>query len=482
MNNLVRQKLREIIEQYGEEIAADPRRCKGLLLDYCGQYRREIFVLTTAQEENIPRSLQNIPDSVPLSVLMAQLTRRLVENRALDETAARWAAVTWAYALGMKIDEPSHVVTPGPAVEPPLPTALPSLDTPPPLPPSPKAAPATTYTSKYVVEIYARPRDQANAKWQRLGATPGKVTVPPDMTLGLRPSGVAGNALADWVKEIPIPLEVTSLELSDPVSDTGIFSLSKLANLTLLALNRADALSDTGMSYLAKLPRLVTLTVAWCERITDNGLDYLHALLNLNYLTLAWANVTDAGLAHLRNLTPLVMLGLRECKHITGATFTNLNALTKLVTLELAGCSRLSNQGLRYLSNLTSLRKLDLSRCSGIDRQGIVHLSRLPQLSYLDLSRNPQVRDTELISLCNLPALSSLSLAHTRIGNKGLTHVGDMFNLIYLDLSWCEALTDAGLLPLRRLEKLAYLDLRGCKKVTARGVAKLSRPGLYISQ
>jgi hypothetical protein len=103
-------------------------------------------------------------------------------------------------------------------------------------------------------------------------------------------------------------------------------------------------------------------------------------------------------------------------------------------------------------------------------------------VSYLDLSRNPQVRDAELIPLCNLPTLFSLSLSRTQIGNKGLTHIGDMFNLIYLDLSWCETLTDAGLSPLRRLEKLAYLDLRGCKKVTARGVAKLNRPGLYISQ
>jgi hypothetical protein len=56
-----------------------------------------------------------------------------------------------------------------------------------------------------------------------------------------------------------------------------------------------------------------------------------------------------------------------------------------------------------------------------------------------------------------------------------------MFGLIYLDLSWCETLTDAGLSALRRLDKLAYLDLRGCKKVTTRGIAKIERPGLYIS-
>jgi len=55
-----------------------------------------------------------------------------------------------------------------------------------------------------------------------------------------------------------------------------------------------------------------------------------------------------------------------------------------------------------------------------------------------------------------------------------------MLNLIYLDLSRCEAITDAGLRHLRRLDKLAYLNLSGCPRLSQRGLKRLKQPGLYI--
>ena len=45
MHNEPREKLRELIVEYGRSLCADPRRCEALLKDYCGQYKREIFVL-----------------------------------------------------------------------------------------------------------------------------------------------------------------------------------------------------------------------------------------------------------------------------------------------------------------------------------------------------------------------------------------------------------------------------------------------------
>ncbi len=46
MNEFPRQKLCELIAQYGHSLCDDPRRCEALLRDYCGQNRKEIFVLT----------------------------------------------------------------------------------------------------------------------------------------------------------------------------------------------------------------------------------------------------------------------------------------------------------------------------------------------------------------------------------------------------------------------------------------------------
>jgi hypothetical protein len=48
MNDLPRQKLREIIVQHGRALCDDPKRCEAFLRDYCGQYGREIFILISA--------------------------------------------------------------------------------------------------------------------------------------------------------------------------------------------------------------------------------------------------------------------------------------------------------------------------------------------------------------------------------------------------------------------------------------------------
>jgi len=101
MNDLPRQKLCEIVAQYGHSLGDDPRRTEALLRDFCGEYKREIFVLVSALGERVAADLLASRDSVPHEVLLAQLTRRLRDNLALAEDAARWAVESWALALGV---------------------------------------------------------------------------------------------------------------------------------------------------------------------------------------------------------------------------------------------------------------------------------------------------------------------------------------------------------------------------------------------
>ena len=53
MHDEPRQKLRELIMEYGRSLCDDPRRCEALLKDYCGQYKREIFVLVNALRNRV---------------------------------------------------------------------------------------------------------------------------------------------------------------------------------------------------------------------------------------------------------------------------------------------------------------------------------------------------------------------------------------------------------------------------------------------
>lgn len=122
MNEQPRQKLREIVARHGQAVIDNARRCEGLLRDHSAQHRREVSVLVSALEEQVPQDLRGAPAGTPRAALLARLARRLSDNRALSEPAARWSVNSWALALGLISDDELKAVegpgTPAGAAEP----------------------------------------------------------------------------------------------------------------------------------------------------------------------------------------------------------------------------------------------------------------------------------------------------------------------------------------------------------------------------
>ena len=106
MNDAPRQKLREIIRQHGRSIIENPRRLENLLRDYCGEFRREISVLTVALEEHAVADMLSAAPAfaLPRKVTLARLAQRLCDNLALSESAASWSIESWAWAFGLITD------------------------------------------------------------------------------------------------------------------------------------------------------------------------------------------------------------------------------------------------------------------------------------------------------------------------------------------------------------------------------------------
>lgn len=100
MDDTPRQKLCELIATYGRSLCDDPRRCDGLLRDFCGQYRREIFVLVSALRERVVADLLTASDGIPKEILLTRLTQRLQDHLSMVEGVARWGVESWALALG----------------------------------------------------------------------------------------------------------------------------------------------------------------------------------------------------------------------------------------------------------------------------------------------------------------------------------------------------------------------------------------------
>jgi hypothetical protein len=107
MNNVPQQKLREIVVQYGRSVCENPSYCKGLLLDLCGEYKREVNVLAMVLEEHVVDELLHISAGVPTELVVARLTQRLCDNRSMEQEVARWGVESWALALGISVSPAS---------------------------------------------------------------------------------------------------------------------------------------------------------------------------------------------------------------------------------------------------------------------------------------------------------------------------------------------------------------------------------------
>jgi len=111
MSDVPGQKLREIIEEYGQAVCDDARRCEALLKDLCPEYKREIQVLVAAQKEGIVTELVASRGKIPATMIIGGLSKRLYENVGIAEEFAAWSVETWSAALEATLPrEPTKLI------------------------------------------------------------------------------------------------------------------------------------------------------------------------------------------------------------------------------------------------------------------------------------------------------------------------------------------------------------------------------------
>jgi len=101
MNNFPRQKLQELITQYGRVICDDHIKMNAILRDLCPEHKREINVLVGALREKVATDLMKASDTTPKEILLPRLTQRLYDNLGVAKEFAQWAVESWALALGV---------------------------------------------------------------------------------------------------------------------------------------------------------------------------------------------------------------------------------------------------------------------------------------------------------------------------------------------------------------------------------------------
>ena len=137
----IKDKLCEILDDYGHDLADDHKRLKGLLKDLCHRNIKEVNILVLAVEHGVVSQLRRRATSCPPQILFAQCQTLIETTIGLDPKVAKWAVETWAAAIGvfaprpilkptynlMKREAPKPPPPPPPA---PAPTRQPQVSTP----------------------------------------------------------------------------------------------------------------------------------------------------------------------------------------------------------------------------------------------------------------------------------------------------------------------------------------------------------------
>src|SRR6476620_9417626 len=120
------------------------------------------------------------------------------------------------------------------------------------------------------------------------------------------------------------------------------------------------------------------LTVAWLKlsHVTDADLPIFADLPDLQHLDLTATKVTGAGLAALTHLQRLQGISLDSSKNVTDDALEILGRFPNLRYLELGCCAQLTDAGVAHLRVLTNLESLTLDHTQVSDA-GLVYLASL---------------------------------------------------------------------------------------------------------
>lgn len=116
-------------------------------------------------------------------------------------------------------------------------------------------------------------------------------------------------------------------------------------------------------------------------------------------------DVLQALVAELAECPAVTCLNLAENRKVTDASLQRIARLGWLVELNLSSCD-LTDHGLAWLKELKNLRVLNLSYCNRLSGRGLKHLRELTNLVYLDLQGCPRINHAAIVKMTSRKGLT----------------------------------------------------------------------------
>ena len=274
-----------------------------------------------------------------------------------------------------------------------------------------------------------------------------------------------------WVLVFPNLLEIPTLQsvtMTGPLAThTRVAALAALPNLRSLRLDQSP-ISDETVETIWGFAKVEDVNFEGCN-ISDVAFRNVSKCTTIKRLRVAKTQITDAGLAHLRELQQLELLDLSECVRVTNLGLAHLRGLVKLRNLSV-GSPLITNEGLANFSGMTNMVAIAIKECAVTD-EGFIALAGMTKLTEFDIFKTP-AGDRALEVVSNAKNIAKLKLRGSGVTNDGLVaHIAKFENLVSLDLGETET-SDRALAAIGKLKKLEDLNLLRTKGTDA-GVASL---------
>jgi hypothetical protein len=233
---------------------------------------------------------------------------------------------------------------------------------------------------------------------------------------------------------------------------------------------------------------LVYLKLLQCNKINDVGFKYIaNKLTGLKKLNMRQSKLNDAALIKIAiGCKDLLEFDLSHCEKITDTgiigiaeNLTNLEDLNIAHNPEIDGFNYITDKGINNIAiKLLALKKLDLTDSLLTDISLIKIAQNLFNLQYLDLTWCRLITDESIIKIAEkLTNLQYLNLSHNQlITEESIFKISEnLINLRELNLSYCDKVSDESLISIsENLNHLQDLDLTCCREITDKGVIKIA--------
>ncbi|XP_078250456.1 F-box and leucine-rich repeat protein 13 isoform X1 [Pogona vitticeps] len=232
-----------------------------------------------------------------------------------------------------------------------------------------------------------------------------------------------------------------------------------------LTINEMPTLTDRCIQALAeKCKQIASVEFNECPHVSDTGLKAL-AACKLAKIKIEGSNrVTDLSFKLISKFWPYMnCIGVADCQKITDVGLKLIAALDHIIILNLSDCMRISDAGIKAFvegSSGARIRELILGNCSYVTDGALTKIAqRCPNLIYLNICYCQAVTDAGIEALILISSLAYINISGIDITDQAMDALGKLWKIKEINISECKQISDFGMKEVGDTRKTAVIDM-----------------------